>query len=108
MLAQPHPQMPFGEHRQQISPIIAAIVREARWSEITGIFAYSTAGGLLELLTPIEGLSPAPSLRWLFGLDDCLTGHLALGMRGHWTLVTGQLSVVSGPSSAAIFRSLRR
>lgn len=73
MLVEPHPQTPFSDKNQRISPIIDGIVRERAWNQITGIYAYSTARGLLELLGPIESLSPLPSLRWLFGLDDCLT-----------------------------------
>ena len=96
MLVEVHPQMPFGDRRQQISSIIEGIVREASWTQITGIFAYSTAGGLLELLDPIGSLSPVPSLRWLFGLDDCLTEPGAIELAHSVGGVVQVASLISG------------
>jgi len=73
MLVEAHSQIPFSNRGQQISLIIERIVQQACWSRITGIFAYATASGVLELLSATESLSPTPSLWWLFGMDDCLT-----------------------------------
>ncbi len=73
MLVEALSQVPFADRGQCISLAIERTVQQARWSCITGIFAYATASGLLELLSTTEPLTPAPSLRWLFGMDDCLT-----------------------------------
>jgi HKD family nuclease len=82
MHAETYPQMPFASKQKAIGPLLERIVREDRWAEITGIFAYATAKGMLELLHPIESLSQKPSRRWLFGLDDCLTEPGAIELAG--------------------------
>jgi len=78
MFVEVHSQNPFAKREQCIIPIIERIVHQAHWSGITGIFALSTASGLLEILSAIESLSPVPSLQWLFGMDDCLTEPVAI------------------------------
>ena len=61
MLAEVHGANAFRGCRSELVQSSKGIVREARWTQITGIFAYSTAGGLLELLDPIELLACAVS-----------------------------------------------